>query len=704
MDFSKSCYNKIFRKNEFMKVLSKTRFNFHKQHKSSKPLTKYSMVSTEANTRVVSYNFLVNKMINSIKSIQNIKNNKTSNRKNLILLIDNFHSKSLDIKLKQNKRMEHLLKDKNIISPNISFFNSKNNNRNNIRTLYDSQFHDMFINNMVNNNYGSKNQHNINSLLFSKKKNFNKSAQDYQNFNTKHTSVEKSFHLNPIEKSISLIPKNEKFLRIKNLKHHLINPFINENKESEEKINSNKIINNKKLNNSNNNLDLFFTSLHFKFPSYFWAHSGDSNLQNFYSNTRNFRYKRYTQYIRQNKLLLTKEENEQYLSINEVELNRLTKLLKLYIPYFSSYQDYLIYLKDKIKIESEEVYKLKLMRSKLNDDFFIELKRLFEIHKKLKVYLNDKYFLLCVKNATPNINLFQENDREEFEGDLRSFEFLKKYVTELSGYGMGDSSILDNKKTGRRKSTIINNLKYFKMKFNASKIFSSSAEFYSAINEVSKRVEKLLVQGSKATNDILNLRDDYLFYEREEEQGRNKKIILNNRINYLSQQLQLIITINKKLNKNKNNLIQMKKKKSYIEVYQKIKFMKNNIINLNHEVSSMFIYSRNRNKPILILKDIENIINHLIDYKERKKIERKDDYNEIAKVIEKYNRIKVFKKRRREIEIQKQQKYRNILERYMEVKFIKNRKLDYKYSYLLSINVKKEEDVQPEEDSIDISY
>ena len=72
-----------------------------------------------------------------------------------------------------------------------------------------------------------------------------------------------------------------------------------------------------------------------------------------------------------------------------------------------------------------------LIKNNLLSDVLVSRKKLLKIHKKLKGYLNDKFVLLCVKNSTLNLELFEEKDKNEFEKDLQTFKILKNYINEL---------------------------------------------------------------------------------------------------------------------------------------------------------------------------------------------------------------------------------------------------------------------------------
>ena len=67
------------------------------------------------------------------------------------------------------------------------------------------------------------------------------------------------------------------------------------------------------------------------------------------------------------------------------------------------------------------------------------------MHKTLKSYLNDKYFLLCVKNATLDLKKFNKKHEKEFEMDLQNLETLKKYIQDISELASEENILLKNK-------------------------------------------------------------------------------------------------------------------------------------------------------------------------------------------------------------------------------------------------------------------
>jgi len=80
------------------------------------------------------------------------------------------------------------------------------------------------------------------------------------------------------------------------------------------------------------------------------------------------------------------------------------------------------------------------MRIKNNvlSDVLVSRKSSLNIHKRLKGYLNNKFLLLCVKDSSLNLELFEKESQNEFARDLKVFEILQNYINELSEINIKD--------------------------------------------------------------------------------------------------------------------------------------------------------------------------------------------------------------------------------------------------------------------------
>ena len=118
--------------------------------------------------------------------------------------------------------------------------------------------------------------------------------------------------------------------------------------------------------------------------------------------------------------------------MRNIDNYKLIRFYKLFKPYYSCLEKYLIFLKEEINNEKKINQKLIIKKNEVLTEFLNKRRRLLKMHQKLKAYLNDKFFLLCVKNSTLKMEFFDEKDQFEFEQDLKIFKILKKYVDELS--------------------------------------------------------------------------------------------------------------------------------------------------------------------------------------------------------------------------------------------------------------------------------
>ena len=103
----------------------------------------------------------------------------------------------------------------------------------------------------------------------------------------------------------------------------------------------------------------------------------------------------------------------------------MNKILK---KYFISLDKYLLFLKIEIKNGLKENTQLKEDKKELSNEIFILGHRVYKIKNKLKDYLNNKYFLLSVKNHTKNFDFFSSKDKKEFNKDLYILEKLDQQL------------------------------------------------------------------------------------------------------------------------------------------------------------------------------------------------------------------------------------------------------------------------------------
>ena len=128
---------------------------------------------------------------------------------------------------------------------------------------------------------------------------------------------------------------------------------------------------------------------------------------------------------------LEKEKIETNLEQYDLNINLLKKLNILFQKYFISLDKYLLFLKVEIKNGLKENNQLKEDKKELSNEIFILGHRVYKIKNKLRDYLNNKYFLLSVKNHTKNFEYFSSKDKNEFNNDLYILEKLDQQLNSI---------------------------------------------------------------------------------------------------------------------------------------------------------------------------------------------------------------------------------------------------------------------------------
>ena len=560
-----------------------------------------------------------------------------------------------------------------------------------------------------------------------------------------------------VEKSISSIYKNKnnsttpgklQINKDKNINDNNIEP------KSENKIIINTISNNRintintytytKSNYSNNEIyfpqkmQSFITSLNdIKTPP-FPMEVRKQNLLDFHSHTRDFIYKKYFLFLQRNKLRKEKETNQLNSELHSMDLLKFIHFYKLFKPYTKYMDLYILFLKEIIKKEDKESQRLIIIKNNLLSDVLVSRKRLLKIHKRLKEYLNDKFLLLCVKNSSLNLELFEEKDKNEFERDLKTFEILKNYINELSEINIKDlgntikKTLINSKQSKltnysnnlrhsfRKKTTqsdissnsftstekdIISILKISKMIYRAKPVFENIDEFDDYMQKSRKKIGILLKEYNNIEIETANLRDNFFQQLKDIEIANYYYMKNTNEFIRLKQELLKIKNENIKLKLYKNSLLKMKKIQFNQSIAIKLKEIVNLIILQNNKTLNKIINIKNIDKPILALKEIENIIIFLLDFKQKQKINNRNVYNEVIKVVERKKRLLIIKQKREEDENKVEKKSKELLEKNNKILNIINRKTNIR---ILPPNfnkiVIKEANSDDDKDSVDITY
>ena len=99
-------------------------------------------------------------------------------------------------------------------------------------------------------------------------------------------------------------------------------------------------------------------------------------------------------------------------------------LIQLYIE---ADDKYLKYLNKKIEIEKETKIDLFEKRNEVLHETYLLRHRFGRLQRKFEYCLNNKFFLLCVKNKTGLFEKFSEEDQIDYQIDIRSLDVLSNF-------------------------------------------------------------------------------------------------------------------------------------------------------------------------------------------------------------------------------------------------------------------------------------
>ena len=482
----------------------------------------------------------------------------------------------------------------------------------------------------------------------------------------------------------------------------------------------------------------FITSLNDVKPLPFPMEDRKQNLLDFHSHTRDFIYKKYFLFLQRNKLRKEKETNQLNCEIHNMDILKFIHFYKLFKPYTKYLDLYLLFLRQTIKNEDKENERLSIIKNNLLSDVLVSRNKLLKIHKRLKGYLDDKFLLLCVKNSSLNLELFEEKDKNEFERDLKTFEILKNYINELSEINIKDlgntikrtlinskqnkltnysnnlrhsykkktslSNISNNSFTSTEKD-IISILKSSRMIYRAKPVFESIDEFDDYMEKSRKKIRILVKEFNNIEIETANLRDNFFRKLKDIDIDNYYYTKNDDEINRLKKELLNIKNENIKLKLYKNSLLKTNKIKYNQNITKKLKEIVNLILEQNNKTLNKIIHKKNIDKPILALKEIENIIILLLDFKQKQKIINRNEYNEVIKVFEKKKRLFIIKQKREEDKNKLEKKSKELIKKDSKILNISNRKTNIR---IIPPNfnkiVKKETNSDDDKDSVDITY
>ena len=660
----------------------------------------------------------------------------------------NFHTEVLKTNFKGNSKYLTINSNLSNQTPNDSKF-PEINNKNKIKK---GKFIKLYMNqNTINNSFYNKNKKN-------KSKNVLKYNKTANKFNMSNISTKANFSLSV--KNHNLSKKN----KISSLSGDLNNiSYFNTKKYPN---NSNNILNENSLEHKNtifnfndsstslpkyetiekyNSIDNFFLSnnnssyinenINKKFLSNLnpiYALLRNEFLSEFHRKTKNISYLKY--FFRNKSINLELEKEKRISDIQKMDLN--THNIKLLLFLFDKFNDskfeYLNYLKKTVTKEKEKNKILKEDKITIMNEIYTIRHKTLRLENRFTNYLNDKFFLLSVKNHSFSINKFTKEDQDDYNRDLKKLDILnimlkiteKEYEkenendknttipivrkdstsrTKLSKISSKNVLFSNNIpkspiKSFRKQSTKMLTKKYYslydskpiltmsqnkllKPNFKAYGIYSDVKDFNRDLKQTSNNIQYSLVQYNKISKELQIMR--YNLYKKKIELKNLKKYedYLKETIEFHKKNLENIKSLNLNLQNYKNYLLNidvLNLNKGLVDF--KITKIVKKICNSKDDILLKYLENINIGNGKNNLLFIERAIEFLLNFKEKQKLNASMKFLIIQRKIEDKNRIKssMFKQENTRKKIDSL--IEKVINKNKKIIFVSRRKVNYEYN------------------------
>ena len=400
-------------------------------------------------------------------------------------------------------------------------------------------------------------------------------------------------------------------------------------------------------------------------------------LSEFNRKTKDITYLKYL--LKKKKIDIELEKEKRISDVEKQDLNNYN--CRIIYDIFNKFNDskfeYLNYLKKTVSQEKEKNEKLKEDKIYLMYDIYTIRHKTLRLENRFRNYLNDKYFLLSVKNHSFTLNKFSEEDQEDYNNDLKKLEILNiminvtskefqkeneiekiaeakknkldKTNNKISNYNnINSPRTLFKRKPKHQKtssksllSRAQNNL--IKTNFKASPVYQDIYDFNRDLQQTSNNIQVSLVKYNVKSKELQMMRNR--LYETRVIIKNIKKYedYIKEEIVIQKKTLENLKALNSNLENYKNYLLNLKVlnlNKGRINF--KINKILLNIDKYNDTILNDYLNNLQRGTGIENLMIIERAIEFLLNYKEIQKSKGNESYIIISNKIDDKNRKKLY--------------------------------------------------------------
>ena len=434
-------------------------------------------------------------------------------------------------------------------------------------------------------------------------------------------------------------------------------------------------------------------------------------------------------FFRKKQLDIDSEKEKRISEIEKQSLNNynISKISYYLNKFNDSKLEYLHYLKRTVINEREKNKKLKEDKINIMNDIFMIRHKTLRLENRFRNYLNDKYFLLSVKNHSFTINKFSQEDQNDYNKDLKKLEILNNIikVTERENHNKYNDknkvnlSKSNSKRTIRLTSRKANNIKSPIKTFVRQNTKILTKNYYSLYGSKSGKVKPII----RANFRAMPIYNDPYYFKHDLQQTTNKIQLSLADYNEISKEIQIM---RNQLYQDTIKMKNIEKSQSFIKeeiiIYKKnldnLKSLNNNLNNYMQYLLNIDILNLNKGKVNLrinkivknindskdeILLDylsnsqggttlknlsfIEKALVFLLKYKEIQKKNNNMKYLSIQSKIEDKNRINYSKFKQDNIQKKIHSLINKVINKNKKIKFLSRRKVNIGFNP--ELNIKK---------------
>ena len=365
--------------------------------------------------------------------------------------------------------------------------------------------------------------------------------------------------------------------------------------------------------------------------------------------------------LQENEYKNIQEERNIAIDLMNLQILNYEKMIHLIKLYIEADNNYLSHLYKKIEIEKEKREDLFEKRNEVLHETYLLRHRFGRVQRQFEACLNNKFFLLCVKNKTGLFEKFSEEDQKDYQNDIGSLNILSNFNSIQKKFNKQKTLSVKGKE--KRYSVLEENLSEGKKIIREPRIiFSEPEEFKKKLDIISYNIKNSLMIYNEKQYELTILREnlkekkDLIEKDEELEKFFNEEMnVTYNKLKeeklrneYLKNYLKNLPKIN---NEKQLNLVDLKIVEIYNEINKKDEFKKK-IYKFNEKLTTL-----NR------LAEIENKVNELLSFKNYQEKNNFEKYNIIKKNLDVQNRIKANEFAKIKAKEEFQEKLRKIIEK-----------------------------------------